>query len=325
MSAESLLLVDDDRLVHEALERELAGRVERVLHAFEPEDGLRIALQERPDIILLDVNLPRMDGLKLCRHLKEAPSTRDVPILFLTVDSNVHRLARALEIGATDYIRKPFDPVELRARVAAALRLRRMINLLRDQAWIDPLTGVKNRAAFDDALAAAAAAFERVGQPAGVLLLDLDHFKAVNDRYGHLVGDKALRAVTDALRSHLRAYDLAGRFGGEEFTILLPHTHQANAVIIAERLRTRIEAMSIPVDEDHPSGPSVKLTVSIGVTVLDNASRELTDLLADADTALYHAKEDGRNKTRAVITSGPRAQMAQIVPAAVSAPGAVDR
>ena len=100
MATESLLLVDDDRLVHEALEQELAGRVERVLHAFEPEEGLRMALQERPDIILLDVNLPRMDGLKLCRHLKDAPSTRDVPILFLTVDSNVQRLARALEIGA---------------------------------------------------------------------------------------------------------------------------------------------------------------------------------------------------------------------------------
>src|SRR5208283_1634173 len=186
MSAESLLLVDDDRVVHEALERELAGRVERVLHAYEPEEGLRIAFQERPDIILLDVNLPRMDGLKLCRHLKETPSTRDVPILFLTVDGNVQRLARALEIGATDYIRKPFDPVELRARVAAALRLRRMIDLL---------TGVKNRAAFDDALAAAAAAFERVAQPAAVLLLDLDHFKDVNDQYGHGVGDELLRRV----------------------------------------------------------------------------------------------------------------------------------
>ena len=152
-----------------------------------------------------------------------------------------------------------------------------------------------------------------------------DSFKAVNDTYGHLVGDKALRAVTDALRGQLRAYDLAGRFGGEEFAILLPHTHQANALTIAERLRTRIAAMSIPVDDDDESGPSVRLTVSIGVTVLDNDSRELTDLLADADTALYYAKENGRNKTHAVTTSGPRAHMAQILPAAFSAPGSPDR
>ena len=139
-------------------------------------------------------------------------------------------------------------------------------------------------------------------------------------------GDKALRAVSDALRTHLRAYDLAGRFGGEEFVILLPHTHQANALTIAERLRGRIADMSIPIDDDDDSGPSVRLTVSIGVTVLDNDSRELTDLLADADTALYYAKENGRNKTHAVITtSGPRVHMAQILPAAFSAPGSPDR
>ena len=134
MPGESLLIVDDDRFVHEALEAALDGRVERVLHAYEPEEGLRLAIEARPDVVLLDVNLPRMDGLKLCRHLKETPSVRDVPILFLTVEANVQRLARALEIGATDYIRKPFDPTELRARVEAALRLGRMINLLRDQA-----------------------------------------------------------------------------------------------------------------------------------------------------------------------------------------------
>ena len=152
-----------------------------------------------------------------------------------------------------------------------------------------------------------------------------DSFKAVNDTHGHLVGDKALRAVTDALRGQLRAYDLAGRFGGEEFAILLPHTTQANAVIIAERLRTRIATMPIPIRDDDSSGPSVSLTVSIGVTVLDNASRELTDLLADADTALYYAKENGRNKTHAVTTSGQSARMAQILPAAFSAPGPPDR
>jgi len=196
---------------------------------------------------------------------------------------------------------------------------------LLEKSRIDTKTGLLNSSTWETEATAEIARAIRTRSPLALALVDIDHFKAVNDTYGHLVGDKALRAVTDALRGQLRAYDLAGRFGGEEFAILLPHTHQANALTIAERLRTRIAAMSIPVDDDDESGPSVRLTVSIGVTVLDHDSRELTDLLADADTALYYAKENGRNKTHAVTTSGPRAHMAQILPAAFSAPGSPDR
>ena len=196
---------------------------------------------------------------------------------------------------------------------------------LLEKSRIDTKTGLLNSSTWESEAQAEIVRAIRTRSPLALALVDIDHFKAVNDRYGHLVGDKALRAVTDALRGQLRAYDLAGRFGGEEFVILLPHTHQANALTIAERLRGRIADMSIPIDDDDESGPSVRLTVSIGVTVLDNDSRELTDLLADADTALYYAKENGRNKTHAVITSGPRVHMAQILPAAFSAPGSPDR
>jgi len=196
---------------------------------------------------------------------------------------------------------------------------------LLEKSRIDTKTGLLNSSTWESEAQAEIVRAIRTRSPLALALLDIDHFKAVNDRHGHLVGDKALRAVTDALRGQLRAYDLAGRFGGEEFVILLPHTNQANALTIAERLRTRIAAMSIPINDDDESGPSVRLTVSIGVTVLDNDSRELTDLLADADTALYYAKENGRNKTHAVTTSGPRVHMAQILPAAFSAPGSPDR
>ena len=133
-------------------------------------------------------------------------------------------------------------------------------------------------------------------------LVDIDHFKEVNDTYGHPAGDKALRAVTDALRSQLRAYDLAGRFGGEEFAILLPQACEVDALNVAEKLRAHIAAMSIPVGDDAESGPYVKLTISVGVAALEEASGGLTDLLAAADAALYHAKENGRNKTH-VITA----------------------
>ena len=146
----------------------------------------------------------------------------------------------------------------------------------------------------------------RTQSPLALALVDIDHFKAVNDTYGHLVGDKALRAVTDALRSQLRAYDLAGRFGGEEFVVLLPHAREADAINVAERLRAHIAAMSIPVGDDIVSGPFVRLTISVGVAALEGASRELTDMLAAADAALYYAKETGRNKTHVINREPPR-------------------
>ena len=136
--------------------------------------------------------------------------------------------------------------------------------------------------------------------PLAVALMDIDHFKAVNDTYGHLIGDKALRAVTDALRSQLRGYDLAGRFGGEEFVVLLPQAREQDALSVAERLRAHIAGLSIPVDDRDESAGCVTLTISVGVASLDGESRELTDLLAAADAALYHAKETGRNKTHVI-------------------------
>ena len=290
MPGETLLIVDDDRFVHEALERALAGRVDQIFHAYEPEEALRVAAESRLDVILLDVNLPRMDGLKLCRHLKETPSTRDVPILFLTVEANVQRLARALEIGATDYIRKPFDPIELRARVEAALRLGRMISLLRDQAWIDPLTGLKNRAALDDALEAAAAAFERVGQPAALLLLDMDDFKGVNDQHGHGVGDELLRGVSAAIQSCCRPYDTPARFGGDEFAILYMRTESEGARRAAERVLEALRRV-----EPLGGRGRVQARASAGL-VCAGSGGELFDpaeLLKLADEALYDAKRAG--------------------------------
>ena len=142
----------------------------------------------------------------------------------------------------------------------------------------------------------------RTGSPVALALVDIDHFKVVNDAYGRLVGDKAPGAVADALRSQLRPYDLAGRFGGEEFVILLPQAREVDAINVAEKIRAHIAAMSIPVGDDAESGPCVRLTVSVGVAALDGASRELTDMLAAADAALYHAKETGRNRTH-VITA----------------------
>jgi diguanylate cyclase (GGDEF)-like protein len=176
----------------------------------------------------------------------------------------------------------------------------------------DTKTGLLNVATWESEAEAEIARAVRTRSPLSVALIDIDHFKAVNDTHGHLMGDKALRAVCDALREQLRSYDLAGRFGGEEFVILLPQTGEANALTIAERLRTHIADMSVPVSADDPDN-CLRLTVSVGVASLDDTNRELTDLLAAADGALYLAKQTGRNKTHVANADSP---LAQIVPAA---------
>ena len=170
-----------------------------------------------------------------------------------------------------------------------------------DEHRTDTKTGLLNASAWEREAMDEVNRSVRTGSPVALALVDIDHFKEVNDAYGRLVGDKALRAVADALRSQLRPYDLAGRFGGEEFAILLPRACEADALDVAEHLRAHIAAMSIPVGDDA-GWPCVRLTISVGVAVLDGASRELTDLLAAAETALYHAKVTGRNKTH-VITA----------------------
>ncbi len=168
------------------------------------------------------------------------------------------------------------------------------------QSRVDTKTGLLNASTWEREAEVEIARAVRTGSPLALALVDIDHFKVVNDTYGHLVGDKALRAVTDALRSQLRVYDLAGRFGGEEFVVLLPNAREVDAINVAERLRAHIAAMSIPVGDDAESGPCVKLTISVGVAALHGESRELTDMLAAADSALYYAKETGRNKTHSI-------------------------
>jgi diguanylate cyclase (GGDEF)-like protein len=175
------------------------------------------------------------------------------------------------------------------------------------QSRVDTKTGLLNASTWEREAATEIARAIRTKSPLALALVDIDHFKLVNDTYGHLAGDKALRAVTDALRNQLRAYDLAGRFGGEEFAILLPHAREMDALNVAERLRAHVAAMSVPVDDNDESAPVIKLTISVGVAALTGESQELTDMLAAADAALYHAKETGRNKTHVGSASAPTA------------------
>ncbi len=194
------------------------------------------------------------------------------------------------------------NPVLAILAVPTVLLVRRfmMHAQLLAQSRVDTKTGLLNASTWEREAEVEITRAVRTGSPLALALVDIDHFKVVNDTYGHLVGDKALRAVTDALRSQLRVYDLAGRFGGEEFVVLLPNAREVDAINVAERLRAHIAGMSIPVGDDAESGPCIKLTISVGVAALHGESRELTDMLAAADSALYYAKETGRNKTHSI-------------------------
>jgi diguanylate cyclase (GGDEF)-like protein len=293
MSGITVLVIDDDASVHRAVERRLEGVVDQVLKADGPTKGLRIAIQEKPDVILLDVNMPRIDGFKVCRHLQENSGTHDIPILFLTADQNPDNLAKALNAGASDYISKPFNAVELEARVRVALRTKQMIDLLRERARIDALTGLNNRAAMDDALIAATSAFHRTGQPLALLMIDLDHFKKINDTYGHGVGDDVIRRVGALIRAGCRPYDIACRFGGDEFGLILAQTDTACAKQISERILNGINKIEFRVGDDE-----IEITCSGGLaSSIEMRGRfEPAELLKAADEALYNAKSEGRNR-----------------------------
>ncbi|HEX9813912.1 MAG TPA: diguanylate cyclase [Myxococcota bacterium] len=293
MSGITVLVIDDDASIHRAVERRLEGVVDQVLKADSPTKGLQIAIQDKPDVILLDVNMPQIDGFKVCRHLQENPTTHDIPILFLTADDNPDNLAKALDAGASDYISKPFNAVELEARVRVALRTKRLIDLLQERARIDALTGLNNRAAMDDTLIAATSAFHRTGQPLALLMIDLDHFKEINDTYGHGVGDDVIRRVGMAIRAGCRPYDIACRFGGDEFGVILAQTDSSCAEQVSERILDRINQIKIRAGSDE-----IEIACSGGLASASEmpSDFEPAELLKAADEALYLAKSEGRNR-----------------------------
>ena len=225
--------------------------------------------------------------------IKENEATRDIPILFLTIDQNVDHLARALDCGGSDYILKPFNAVELEARVRVALRTKRMFDLLREQAHMDALTGLHNRAALEDALAAAAAALDRSGHPFSLVMIDLDRFKAINDTFGHGVGDAVLREIGGSIRACCRPYDVACRLGGDEFTVVLGHTEGEAAIRVANRIGDGIRQVAV-----RTGSTDVQVTSSAGVasTAEMPSDFDAQALLKAADTALYQAKRDGRDR-----------------------------
>jgi diguanylate cyclase (GGDEF)-like protein len=288
-----LLFVDDDPNAHDLTDYYLTGVVSKTLHASSGIEGIRIAKELLPDVILLDIDMPGMDGFQVCRQLKEADATRDIPILFLTRDKQSGHIAKALDYGGSDYVTKPFVPVELQARVRSALRLKRAIDVLREQALFDPLTNLANRRAFDEGLLASIANHARNSHNFGLLMLDLDHFKIVNDTYGHGVGDEVLTQVGAAIRRVCRPYDVAARYGGEEFGLILNQTERAEAWSIGHRLLESIRQLAISANDER-----LRITASAGLACTSAHRTEIDakQFLSRADAALYEAKRQGRDR-----------------------------
>jgi two-component system, cell cycle response regulator len=304
----TILVAEDSRVVRAILREPLRAHGYRVLEAADGEQALACCSEERPDVVLLDVEMPVLDGHQVLARIKQQPELADVPVVFLTARATTEDVVQGLRLGAHDYLRKPFEASELLARVSAALRVKtlqdelRRRNLELDQmSRTDALTGLHNRRHLEERLDEFVSLARRHGEDLAAAMIDLDHFKRINDTGGHPAGDAVLRVTAERLRGILRAEDVLGRWGGEEFLALLPRTDAAGAQLAAERMRQAVAGQPIPL----PEGGETRVTASIGAAagVDDGAA----DLVRRADAALYEAKAGGRN--RVVVAPASRARV----------------
>lgn len=295
------MLVVDDLEPHRNLLEDLLFEYADVLTAGCGAEALEVARELRPDVILMDILMPDMDGIQVLKALQADPQTRSIPVIFLTALQAPQAEAHALAVGATDYVTKPVHSPVIMARVLAQLRMVAQRRTMLELVFVDELTGIANRRHFDEALRVECAKARRSGRSLSVGMVDVDCFKQFNDRYGHVAGDDALRAVAGALRQTLRRPgDFAARFGGEEFALILPDGGagtDGDASTIERRAQAAcdaVRALGIP-HEDSTAAPV--LTVSIGMVTGQCARGDGGLALLDAaDQCLYAAKEGGRNR-----------------------------
>lgn len=267
------------------------------------EEGLTAARSFQHDVVLLDVNLPGTSGFDVCQKLKSNPDTRDIPVLMLTAHGKVEDLVEGIESGADDYVTKPFHELELKARIKSLLRTRQLqMELVEKNAALmsaykeieqlaitDSLTELYNRRFFNQRIVQEVERAKRFHTPLSSVMIDVDYFKGLNDTHGHLTGDSVLRVIADVLKAEIRQIDIAARFGGEEFILLLPETLKDGAAVLADRIRVAVM--------EHDFGRVGRVTVSAGVAELPDSDEATPEHLINlADGALYRAKMAGRNR-----------------------------
>lgn len=291
----SLLIVEDDSTI-QALLVAVLGNEWDIRTASSGSAALELATEQAPDLILLDVCLPDLDGLEVCRRLKSNSRLELVPVIFLTARTSGEDEIDGLQAGGIDYITKPINPAVLKARIRNHLELKQSRDELVRLARTDGLTGLYNRRTFDDLLAREWRRLARTGEPLSVIMMDVDHFKLFNDTYGHGGGDVCLQRVARAAQSALqRPADVVARYGGEEFVALLPETKLDGAIAVAEAIRSAVIAQEIP-HATSTTAPHVTLSLGVASTI-PQPERDPATVVAFADQQLYAAKSGGRNRT----------------------------
>jgi len=316
-----ILVVDDESITRRRLEKLLGTTGHTVTSAANGREALRLALDTDQQLLISDWVMPEMDGLELCRALRRTEAGRRMYIIMLTGCEDDAHLVQAFEAGADDYVVKPFRPKVFEARLRAGIRVLRLQEeqahdkeqidryaeelaaanrVLQTVALTDALTGLPNRRCLIERLGPEWARATRQSRPLACLMLDLDHFKHINDTHGHDVGDQVLRKTADVLKVSFRPYDLLCRYGGEEFVVICPDTDLDSACKVAERVRTAIEANAVTTTD----GSVLRIAVSVGVAARNNAVPDADALVKSADEALYAAKCAGRNRV-CVSGAGP--------------------
>ncbi len=305
MAKARILLVEDDLLQADAAKEGLQRNGYEVIWARDGVQAIKAAKVLCPDIILLDLILPALDGHEVCRWLKNDEGTKGIPIIMLTVKGQLEDKISGLHTGADDYLPKPYNELELNARIYALLRtkalqdelrlknsqLEELLGKVEYMAVTDALTGLYNRRRFHEVLSKEIERTKRYHTPLSLVMIDIDHFKKVNDNFGHQEGDRMLKEVPEILSGLVRTTDTVARYGGEEFVMILSNTAKADAVICAERIREKIES--------HAFGSAgINITVSAGVAGMPDPGIDSEDkLIRCADLAMYRAKQNGRNRT----------------------------
>ncbi len=294
-----ILIVDDDpanlRLVQETLD----GLGYTVDTAVDGVQALEKVRQRTPDLLILDVMMPRMNGLEVCRIVKSMSTESFIPIILVTVQGDIDSKVTGLKLGADDYLAKPYNPLELRARVLSMLRIKSLqdkINAKRRDlealSVTDDLTALLNHRALQHRLKDEFARAQRYNEPLSVLMIDIDQFKEINDKYGHLFGDRVLTDVAGILQKSVREIDICARYGGDEFMVVLPQTHFSGSLTVADRIWR-----SVAAHELEENKAVVRITVSVGISFFPNKNvATVEQLISFADQALYQAKREGRNR-----------------------------
>ena len=323
-----ILIVDDSLLNQEVLRRILAeppaAGVAAPIQAPEPEpehepepygiitaksglEALEKVTQEKPDLILLDIVMPGMSGFDVLARLQESSEMRRIPVIIISGLDYEGDEEKGLLMGAVDYVAKPFKKSVVLARIKTNLKIVEQMHIIERLSMVDTLTNMPNRRSFDARMDAEWGRAIREKTPVSFLMIDIDKFKLFNDNYGHHQGDVALKTVAGAIQATLkRLSDMAARWGGEEFAVLLPNTPIEGALKIAEQIRANIEATLVPSIGEHPPLP---ITASLGATtIVPDSESSMEDFFEQADQALYTAKETGRNRVCSQIRQHPAAK-----------------